>query len=67
MNSRELVRWLRDNDYDLRLSGAGHFKVYIDNRFIGTIPGSSNHYRGMRNTLALLRRSGIPIPHRGEK
>jgi len=67
MNSRELVRWLRDNRYDLRASPSGHFKVYIDNRFTATIPGSSSHYRGMRNTIAVLRRAGISVPHRGKK
>lgn len=43
----------------------GHFKVYLDGRFIGGISGTPSDYRSTKNEIARLRRRGLPLNSKG--
>lgn len=41
---------------------SGHWKVYVNDRLVTSIPNTPSDWRGLMNTRALLRRAGIEIP-----
>lgn len=43
----------------------GHFKVYLDGRYIGGIAGTPSDRRARANDIARLRRGGLNITSKG--
>lgn len=39
----------------------GHYKIYLDNRYIATDSTTASDYRAWRNLTACLRRNGINV------
>lgn len=67
MDSRELLGWLANHNYEIRIAGSGHYKIYVGQRAIVTIAATSGGGRGVRNAIATLRRAGVPIPRKEDK
>lgn len=66
MDNKDLVRWLKKNGFQLIIDGKSHYAVYDDSGTrIGNF-GYSPHggKRSMQNTIADLRRKGVPIPRK---
>ncbi len=43
-------------------SKSGHWKVYLNGHLVTSIPNTPSDWRGLLNTRALIRRSGIELP-----
>lgn len=68
MDYKTLRRWLKDNGYQLTVSGKTHFFVYRGETRLGTLACSpSDNTRGILNDISALRRNGVPIPHKGKR
>lgn len=44
---------------------SGHWKVFLDGRYIGGLAGTSSDWRGRQNDIARLRRNGLPLNTKG--
>lgn len=66
MDYKKLKRWLKDNGYELAVSGKSHFAVYSGDKRVGMLACTPSDYRSGLNDIAALRRNGVPIPHKGE-
>ena len=67
MDIKQLVRWLKDNDYEVVYGGTGHLKVFADGRQISSLPATpSGGQRSMQNAISQLRRAGVAIPRKGD-
>lgn len=66
MDYKTLRRWLKDNGYQLATSGKSHYFVYSGEKRVGMLPCSPSDYRGVLNTIAQLRQSGVPVPRKGQ-
>lgn len=64
---RQLVKKLRSVDWiDVEMARSNHYKVYRRNgdgtrTMIATLPNSPSSYRSYQNTVAYLRRAGVPV------
>lgn len=50
---------------EVKLGRAGHIKVYLEGRQIGSMPSTPSEYRSRKNTIADLRRAGLAIDTKG--
>lgn len=68
MDHSSLMKWLSKQDcYQLQYSGGGHWKICQGGKVLATMgstPGRDG--RAIRNTVAVLRRAGIPVPRKGD-
>ncbi|AYD82070.1 HicA-like toxin [Mycobacterium phage Saguaro] len=65
--TRRLLREITKAGGEVRphSSKQGHFKVYLDGKYIGGIPGSPSDRRAFANDIARLRRGGLPLNSKG--
>lgn len=65
-DSKQLKRWLTENDYVLEVTGNGHLRVRTaSGEFKGVIAVTpSKGCRSVENDIANLRRRGVPIPRK---
>jgi len=63
---RELIKAIEAAGGEVRPSGCpGHFKVYLDDRYIGSLAGTPSDWRTFKNDIARLRRNGLNITSKG--
>jgi len=58
----KVIRELRAQGFEVKPGRSGHWKVYKDGRLIATLPATPSDVRGVRNTIAVLRRAGFRCP-----
>lgn len=65
---RQLARLAQDHGWTVRRSGSGHFKFIPPNgeRAV-TVPATPSDKRSLANSIAQLRRAGLPIPRKGQR
>ena len=66
METKDLVRIVRQQGYEVIISKRTHYKVYSPTgKYVTTMPSTpSDGRRSMQNTIADLRRGGIEIPRK---
>lgn len=58
---KQLLRWLRDNGVEHKLTRRGHHKVYAPGG-IYVMAGTPSDNRAILNVKAALRRRGLEVP-----
>ncbi len=58
-DTRELVKALEEQGFEVAPSKGGHFIVRKDGRRVSTLAGSPSDHRTWLNTIAALRRAGF--------
>ncbi|MFE1785623.1 hypothetical protein ACFW9F_24380 [Streptomyces sp. NPDC059506] len=56
---RQLLKKLARQGFDVELTRNGHYKVYWDGRFVGTLAGTPSDHRSLKNSVANLKRAGF--------
>lgn len=56
---RELIGLLVEQGFDVKVTRKGHFIVRKNGQFVTTLAGTPSEYRGSKNALSDLRRSGF--------
>jgi hypothetical protein len=59
---RKIANALEAQGFEVVTTRKGHLMVYRDGRWIGTFAGTPSDWRGVRNTLARLKRAGFRWP-----
>lgn len=59
---RKIAKALVAQGFEVKVTKKGHFSVSIDGKFVTVMPGTPSDWRGMRNAIATLRRSGFVWP-----
>lgn len=69
MDQKTLIRWLKEQpNLSVRPTAGSHLGVYRKGQRVATIPATPHKGQHcVRNTMSLLRRLGIDVPHRGQK
>ena len=58
----KILKALQDQGFEVKMGGRGHWKIYGDDGLIITLPATPSDDRGVRNTIAILRRAGFIWP-----
>lgn len=61
---RKIVKALKDQGFDVEVTGKGHLMVTRDGALIATFSGTASDWRSIRNGLAPLKRAGFRWPPR---
>lgn len=66
MDNKDLIKWLKQNKFSLVTDGQNHYAVYwASGELAGRIANSPHGgNRSMQNTIAALRRAGVPLPRK---
>lgn len=59
---REVVKALRDQGFEVRVTSRQHVQVLKDGKVVGIFAGTASDHRSFRNSLAYLRRAGFRWP-----
>ncbi len=65
--TERLVAWLQGQGYGVERNRKGHWHVRYRGKYLQTIPGTPGDARSYLNTVSQLRKSGIPVPRKGEE
>lgn len=69
MDQKTLIRWLEDQPHlRVRTTQGSHLGIYRKGKRVATIPMTPHKgQHSIRNTMSLLRRLGIDVPHKGQR
>jgi len=61
-DTRTILRAVREQGFTLRITGKGHAFITKDGRPVATFSGTPSDRRDLANSIAALRRAGLPRP-----